>query len=42
MAEFVRKTELPLKKTYSVKVVAVKDGEIGVLSKRLEMKNKSK
>lgn len=32
--------EKQLKKTYSVKVVGIKDGELGVLSKRVEMLKK--
>lgn len=32
--------EQKLKKTYSVKVVGIKDGELGVLSKRVEMLKK--
>ena len=34
--------EKKLKKTYSVKVVGVKDGELGILSKRMDMQRKKK
>ena len=40
IVDFLRHIENPLKQSYSVKVVAIKDGEIGVLSKRLEMKTR--
>ena len=38
MNDILKIAEDPLKKSYSVKIVGVKDGEIGVLSKRVEMK----
>jgi hypothetical protein len=38
MGDILRMADEPLKKSYTVKLVAVKDGEIGVLSKRVEMK----
>lgn len=41
MGEILKQAEASLRKSYTVKVVAVKDGEIGVLSRRVEMKNRA-
>ena len=38
MGDIIKQAESSLRKSYTVKVVAIKDGEIGVLSKRVEMK----
>ena len=38
MGDILKMADQSLKKSYTVKLVAVRDGEIGVLSKRVEMK----
>ncbi|KAM3126776.1 hypothetical protein pb186bvf_021116 [Paramecium bursaria] len=40
--QILQETENKLRKTYSVKVVAVKDGELGILSKRIDIPKKKK
>jgi hypothetical protein len=38
LPEIIKEVEKPLKGTYSFKIMGVKDGEFGIMSKRLELK----